>query len=156
MSSTPNLGRVSDCPVQCSLAHWVRSLLPSFISSGISNMPQTAVRVLHYFEIVSKHFISLIRIRAVIMFYCHSNNSMTHFTFSCVNPRISIYKTGTNMDWNIVCFSPPSKRSLSRHSTRDNSYFSPLKVVFVLRFFILRIARRNSRSRQLWHSRTFV
>lgn len=61
--------------------------------------------MLHYFEMVSKHVMSLIRIRAVIMFYYHSNNSMTHFTFSCVNPRISIYNTETNMDWNIVYFS---------------------------------------------------
>lgn len=58
----------------------------------------------HNFEMLSKHVTSLIRIRAVIMFYYQSNNSMTHFTFSCVNPGISIYNAGTNMDWNIELF----------------------------------------------------
>lgn len=82
------------------------SLLMSFINSGIQNIAQRAVWMLHYFETVSKHIMSLIRISAVIMFYYHSNNSMTHFTFSCVNPGISIYNTETNMDWNIMYFSP--------------------------------------------------
>lgn len=47
----------------------------------------------------------LIRIKATIMLYYHSNNSMTHFTFSYVNLGMSIYNTETNMDWNIACFS---------------------------------------------------
>lgn len=100
----------------CEMLFCLPGLFPfwfTFISSGIQNMAQCAMWVSHYFEMVSKHGVSLIRIRAVIMFYYHSNNSMTHFTFSYVNPRISIYNTETNMDWNIVCFSPHSDSLLS-------------------------------------------
>ncbi len=125
----------------------------SVISSGIQNVAQCAMRASHYFEMVSKHAASLIRIRAVIMFYYHSNNSMTHFTFSYVNPRISIYNTETNMDWNVVCFSPHfdcllSSRFFIYGWTRDNSSFSLFEAPFF--FFpafpyccILRIAQRT-------------
>ena len=72
------------------------------IFSGIENVARHAMS--HYFEVASKPATSLIRIRAVIMFYYHSNNSMTHFTFSCVNLRISICNTETNVDWNTELF----------------------------------------------------
>ena len=64
------------------------------------------MRVFHYFEMVSEHAMSLIRIRVVIMFLLSWQYSMAHFTFSYANPRISIYNTETNMVWNIECFSP--------------------------------------------------
>lgn len=50
---------------------------------------------------------------------------MAHFTFSYVNPRISIYNTETNMVWNNECFSP-----LSASCPRRDSNFSLFEGLF--------------------------
>lgn len=131
----------------------------SFIRSGIQNMAQCAMRVSHYFEMVSKHGMSLIRIRAVIMFYYHSNNSMTHFTFSYVNPRISIYNRDKYGLEHCVFFTTlfaccPIVFFICGW-TRDNSSFSLFEALFFLvfpYFCILRITQKNIKSSQLWYS----